>query len=95
MASGETALQGLRGLCALHLLKFSINILDKQFQKGSFVKMAGGETALQGLRGLSALHLLLYHSLSRTKWPQGWLVDLQVDIRLRTTNFPHIFFDGS
>ena len=46
--------------------------------KGSFVKMAGGEKALQGLRGLSALYLLLYHSLSRTKWPQGWLVDLQV-----------------
>merc|ERR1711934_288384 len=45
--------------------------------KGSFVKMAGGEKALQGLRGLSALYLLLYHSLSRTKWPQGWLVDLQ------------------
>ena len=42
------------------------------------MKMAGGERALQGLRGLSALHLLLYHSLSRTKWPQGWLVDLQV-----------------
>jgi len=41
------------------------------------VKMAGGGTALQGLRGLSALHLLLYHSLSRTKWPHGWLVDLQ------------------
>ena len=41
--------------------------------------MAYGETTLQGLRGLSALHLLLYHSLSRTKWPQDWLVDIQVD----------------
>ena len=47
-----------------------------------------GETALQGLRGLSALHLLLYHSLSRTNWPQDWLVDLQV----ASENF---FFDGS
>ena len=44
--------------------------------------MMAGENALaalQGLRGVSALHLLLYHSLSRTKWPTGWLVDLQVD----------------
>ena len=49
--------------------------------RSSFVKMAGENAlaALQGLRGVSALHLLLYHSLSRTKWPKGWLVDLQVD----------------
>ena len=49
--------------------------------RSSFVKMAGENAlaALQGLRGVSALHLLLYHSLSRTKWPKGWLVDIQVD----------------
>ena len=49
--------------------------------RSSFVMMAGenASAALQGLRGVSALHLLLYHSLSRTKWPKGWLVDLQVD----------------
>ena len=49
--------------------------------RSSFVMMAGENAlaALQGLRGVSALHLLLYHSLSRTKWPKGWLVDLQVD----------------
>ena len=51
------------------------------------MKMAG-ETALQGLRGLSALHLLLYHALSRTNWPQDWLVDLQVASK-------KFFFDGS
>merc|ERR1711962_876061 len=36
-----------------------------------------GTKALQGLRGVSSLYLFLYHSLSRTRWPQGWLVDLQ------------------